>query len=30
VVMLPEPEELARAIKDIDDFCKTYDENYSR
>ncbi len=30
VVMLPEPEELARAIKDIDDFCKTYDEKYSR
>ncbi|MBR0416923.1 MAG: aminotransferase class I/II-fold pyridoxal phosphate-dependent enzyme [Firmicutes bacterium] len=28
VVMLPEPEELAKAIHDIDDFCRTYDENH--
>ncbi|MBO4818999.1 MAG: aminotransferase class I/II-fold pyridoxal phosphate-dependent enzyme [Firmicutes bacterium] len=28
VVMLPEPEELAKAIKDIDDFCRTYDEKH--
>ena len=28
VVMLPEPEELAEAIKKIDDFCRTYDERH--
>ena len=28
IVMLPEPEELARAVKAIDDFCRTYDEKH--
>ena len=28
VVMLPEPEDLAKAIHDIDDFCRTYDEKH--
>jgi alanine-synthesizing transaminase len=28
VVMLPEPEALAKAIHDIDDFCRTYDEKH--
>ncbi len=30
VVMLPEPEELAEAIRKIDDFCRTYDEKHYR
>ena len=28
IVMLPTPEELAKAVKDIDDFCRTYDEKH--
>ena len=30
IVMLPEPEELARAVREIDDFCRTYDEKHYR
>ena len=28
IVMLPTPEELAKAVKDIDDFCRHYDEKH--
>ncbi len=30
IVMLPEPEELAKAVHEIDDFCRTYDEKHYR